>query len=157
MAPGGGRGGAAGGAGKARAATVVPEADAGSPPSKTRGHRALSDVLCASLWADFSEKIPLRYSKSTSGLLEQNRVPHGYSSSKNVVFATHGVETVVLATHGFADLPLDYLTPSSPTSPLPDPFIYHSPTNVFFRYIICSKFVKIKFSKVVTRSRRVRA
>ena len=103
------------------------------------------------------EKIPLRYSKSTSGLLEQSRVPHGYSSSKNVVFATHGVETVVLATHGFADLPLDYLTPSSPTSPLPDPFIYHSPTNVFFRYIICSKFVQIKFSKVVTRSRRVRA
>jgi hypothetical protein len=68
-----------------------------------------------------------------------------------------GSETVVLATHGFADLPLDYLTPSSPTSPLPDPFIYHSPTNVFFRYIICSKFVQIKFSKVVTRSRRVRA
>ena len=54
MAPGGGRGGAAGGAGKARAATVVPAADAGSPPSKTRGHRAFSDVLCASLWADFS-------------------------------------------------------------------------------------------------------
>ena len=115
-------------------------------------------VDCASIESVAAwEKIPLRYSKSTSGLLEQNRVPHGYWSSKNVVFATHGVETVVLATHGFADLPLDYLTPSSPTSPLPDPFIYHSPTNVFFRYIICSKFVQIKFSKVVTRSRRVRA
>ena len=104
-----------------------------------------------------AEKIPLSYAKSTSGLHEQNRVPHGYSSSKNVVFATHVAETVVLASHVIAVLPLDYQTPSSPTSPLPDPFIYHSPTNVFFRYIICSKFVQIKFSKVVTRSRRVRA
>ena len=54
MGPRVGRGGAASGAGKARAATVVPDAAAGSPSSKTRGHRALSDVLCASLWADFS-------------------------------------------------------------------------------------------------------
>ena len=54
MGPRVGRSGAASGAGKARAATVVPDAAAGSPPSKTRGHRALSDVLCASLWADFS-------------------------------------------------------------------------------------------------------
>ena len=54
MGPRVGRGGAASGAGKARAATVVPDAAARSPSSRTRGHRALSDVLCASLWADFS-------------------------------------------------------------------------------------------------------
>ena len=73
---------------------------------------------------------------------------------KNVVYATRGVTTVVSATDGFTDLPLDYLTPSSTTSPLPDPFLYHLPTNFFFRYIIRSKVVQINFSKVVTRTRR---
>ena len=61
---------------------------------------------------------------------------------------------MVSATDGFTDLPLDYLTPSSTTSPLPDPFTYHSPTNSFFMYIIRSKVVQINFSKVVTRTRR---
>ena len=73
---------------------------------------------------------------------------------KNVVYATRGVTTVVSATDGFTDLPHRYLTPSSTTSPLPDPFTYHSPTNSFFMYIIRSKVVQINFSKVVTRTRR---
>ena len=89
------------------------------------------------------EKIPLGYEKSTSGLPTQKRVPHGYLTSKNVVYATRGVTTVVSATYGFTDLPHRYLTPSSTTSPLPDPFIYHSPTNTFFRYIMGSKVVQI--------------
>ena len=104
------------------------------------------------------EKIPLGYVKLTSRLPTQNRVPHGYLSLKNVVYATRGVTTVVSATDGFTNLPLDYLTchmtPSSTTSPLPDPFTYHSPTNSFFMYIIRSKVVQINFSKVVTRTRR---
>ena len=89
------------------------------------------------------EKIPLGYEKSTTGLPRQNRVPHGYLTSKNVVYATRGVTTVVSATYGFTDLPHRYLTPSSTTSPLPDPFIYHSPTNTFFRYIMGSKVVQM--------------
>ena len=41
MGPRVGRGGAASGAGKARAATVVPDAAARSPSSRTRGHRVM--------------------------------------------------------------------------------------------------------------------
>ena len=97
-----------------------------------------------------SEKIPLGYEKSTTGLPRQNRVPHGYLTSKNVVYATRGVTTVVSATYGFTDLPHGYLTPSSTTSPLPDPFIYHSPTNIFFRYIMGSKVVQMVLVPFVT-------
>ena len=97
------------------------------------------------------EKIPLGYEKSTTGLPRQNRVPHGYLTSKNVVYATRGVTTVVSATYGFTDLPHRYLTPSSTTSPLPDPFIYHSPTNTFFRYIMGSKVEQMVLVPFVTR------
>ena len=97
------------------------------------------------------EKIPLGYVKSTSRLPTQIRVPHGYLGLKNVVYATRGVTTVVSATYGFTDLPHGYLTPSSTTSPLPDPFIYHSPTNTFFRYIMGSKVVQMVLVPFVTR------
>ena len=97
-----------------------------------------------------SEKIPVGYVKSTSGLPTQNRVPHGYLTSKIVVYATHGVTTVVSATYGVTQLPPDYLTPSAPTSQLPDPFIYHSPTNAFFLYIMFSKVVQMVLVPFVT-------
>ena len=103
------------------------------------------------------EKIPLGYEKSTSGLPTQKRVPHGYLTSKNVVYATRGVTTVVSATYGFTDLPHRYLTPSSTTSPLPDPFIYHSPTNTFFRYIMGSKVVQMELVHNESRRAGMRA